>query len=82
MTSNRDNELLSYFPRKGKSRLDSGDILGIEDESLTHPDNNWDSFDKYEAEEDTGHIALPWESEEAAELEDELASKEEKEDKP
>jgi len=81
MTSNRDEKLLSYFPRKGRNKLDSEDILGIDDESLIHPDNNWDSFDKYEAEEDTGHIALPWESEEAAELEDELAGKEEKEDK-
>ena len=81
MTSNRDGELLSYFPSKGKSRLDSDDILGIEDESIIPPDSAWNTFGKYESEQDTAQITFPWESEEPAELEDEWAVKEEKEDK-
>jgi len=81
MTSNSDEKLLSYFPRKGRNKLDSEDILGIDDESLMHSDNNWETFEKYESEEDTTQIVFPWEGEEAAELENELAGKEEKEDK-
>jgi RNA polymerase primary sigma factor len=76
MTSKRDDELLSYFPRKGKRRFDSDDILGMGDESPTHEDNAWDNFDKYESEKDTAKIVFPWESEEDAELEYELTSKE------
>src|SRR4030042_104164 len=76
MTSKREDELLSYFPRKGKRRFDSDDILGMGDESLTHEDNAWDNFDKDESEKDTAKITFPWESEEDAELEYELTSKE------
>src|SRR4030043_129779 len=79
MTSNRDDELLSYFPKKSKRKFDSEDILGMGDESFMSQDNTWDPFSKYEAEEDTDKIAFPWESEETAELEYELAGKEEKE---
>ncbi|MBC8274158.1 MAG: hypothetical protein H8E40_04235, partial [Chloroflexi bacterium] len=80
MTSDSDERLLSYFPRKRRSKLDSEDILGVDDESLINPDNTWETFDKYESEEDTAQIAFPWEDEEDAELENELAGKEEKED--
>ncbi|MBM4446836.1 MAG: RNA polymerase sigma factor RpoD [Chloroflexi bacterium] len=81
MTSNRDDELLSYFPRKGRRGFDSEDILGMDDNSPIRQNNTWDTFDKYESEEETGKIAFPWDSEEAAELEYELAGKEEKADK-
>jgi RNA polymerase primary sigma factor len=81
MTSNSDEKLLSYFPRRGKKKLDSEDILGIEDESLIHSDGDWETFDKYESEEDTTPIVFPWEDEELTELESELAGKEEKGDK-
>ena len=80
MTSDSDEKLLSYFPRKRRNKLDSEDILGI-DESLINPDNAWETFDKYESEEDTAQIPFPWEGEEDAELENELTGKEEKEDK-
>jgi len=81
MTSNRDDELLSYFPRKGARELDSEGILGTGDESLMHQGNTWDTFDKYKSDKDTTQIILPWESEEGTELEYGLADKEEKEDK-
>src|SRR4030043_126376 len=81
MTSNSDEKLLSYFPRRGKKKLDSEDFLGIEDESLIHSDGDWETFDKYESEEDTTPIVFPWEDEELTELESELAGKEEKGDK-
>ena len=81
MTSNSDEKLLSYFPRRGKKKLDSEDILGIEDESLIHSDGDWETFDKCEPEEDTTPIVFPWEDEELTELESELAGKEEKDDK-
>ena len=81
MTSDSDEKLLSYFPRKRKNKLDSEDILGIDEESLINQNNTWESFDKYESEEDTAQITFPWESEEDAELENELAGNEEKEDK-
>jgi RNA polymerase primary sigma factor len=81
MTSDSDEKLLSYFPRKRRSKLESDDILGIDDESLVNPDNTWESFDKYESEEDNAQIVLPWEGEEDAELENELSDKEEKEAK-
>jgi RNA polymerase primary sigma factor len=78
MTSNSDEKLLSYFPRRGKNKLDSDGILGIDDES---PDNDWETLDKYESEEDTTQVVFPWEDEELTELENELADKEEKENK-
>ena len=37
MTSDSDEKLLSYFPRKRRSKLESDDILGIDDESLVNP---------------------------------------------
>jgi RNA polymerase primary sigma factor len=81
MTSDSDEKLLSYFPRKRRNKLDSEDILGIEDESLINQNNTWETFDKYESEEANDQIVFPWESEEDAELENELADNEEKEDK-
>jgi RNA polymerase primary sigma factor len=80
MTSDSDEKLLSYFPRKRRNKLDSEDILGIDDESLMNQDNTWEGFDKYESEEDNTQITFPWEGEEDTELENELPSKEEKED--
>jgi RNA polymerase primary sigma factor len=81
MTSNNDEKLLSYFPRKRRNKLDSEDILGIDDESLINPDNSWETFDKYESEEDSTPISFLWEGEEDAELENELIGKQEKEGK-
>ena len=43
MTSNRDDDLLSYFPRKGNREFNSEDILGSNDESLMRQGNAWDS---------------------------------------
>jgi RNA polymerase primary sigma factor len=82
MTSDSDEKLLSYFPRKRRNKLDSEDILGIDDRSLMNQDNTWGTFDNYEPEEDTAQIPFPWEGEEDAEIENELSGKEEKEDKP
>jgi len=81
MTSNRDDELLSYFPKKSKRRFDSEYILHMGDEPFTPQDNTWDTFGKHESEEDSGKITFPWESEGATELEYELAGKEQKENK-
>ena len=81
MTSNRDDELLSYFPKKSKRKFDSDDILGMGDRPFMPQKNTWDTFGKYGSEKDSGKITFPWGSEEAAELEYELADKEEKEGK-
>src|SRR4030065_2458426 len=81
MTSNRDDELLSYFPKRSKRKFDSDDILGMGDKSFMLQKNTWDTFGKYESEKDRGKITFPWESKGAAELEYELADKEEKEGK-
>ncbi len=83
MSSKRDDELLSFFPEiKKRKQLDHADIFSMRDESLISPDSSWDTFDKYESEEeDATQITFPWESEESAELEDEWVSKAEKEAK-
>ena len=81
MSSNRDDELLSYFPSKGSSDLDSEDILSAEEESLIHPHAPWETSDKYESDEDAASIAFPWESDETGELDNEWAGKAEKETK-
>lgn len=82
MSSKRDDELLSFFPEiKKRKQLDPDDIFGMRDESLISPDSSWDTFDKYESEEDAAQITFPWEGEEPAELEDEWTSKAEKETK-
>src|SRR4030043_1682433 len=81
MTSNRDDELLSYFPKRSKRKFDSDDIIGMGDRPFMPQKNTWDTFGKYGSEKDSGKITFPWGSEEAAELEYELADKEEKEGK-
>ncbi len=52
MTLNRDDELLSYFPKKGKRELNAEDILDIDGERLMQRDNTWDTLGKYESEKD------------------------------
>jgi len=82
MTSNRDDELLSYFPRKDNREFNSEDIRGRTDESLMRQGNTWDTLDKYEPDKGTAQVAFPWESEEDTDIAYELADNEEKEDKP
>jgi RNA polymerase primary sigma factor len=81
MTLNRDDELLSYFPKRSKRELNAEDIHDIDGERLIQRDSTWDALGKYQSEKDNAGITFPWESEEAPELECELAGKEEKEDK-
>ena len=81
MTLNRDDELLSYFPKRSKRELNAEDIHDIDGERLMQRDSTWDTLGKYQLEKDNAGITFPWESEEAPELEYELAGKEEKEDK-
>ena len=81
MTLNRDDELLSYFPKRSKRELNAEDIHDIDGERLIQRDSTWDALGKYQSEKDNTGITFPWESEEAPELECELAGKEEKEDK-
>jgi RNA polymerase primary sigma factor len=80
MTMNRDDELLSYFPKKGKRDLKADDIRDIEGQRIAQRDNTWDTLSKYGVEKDKGPT-FPWENEEAPELEYELAGKDEKGDK-
>ncbi len=79
MTSKRDEELLSYFPSKGKSRLNPQKMLDGQDEIMPPKDDGWDAAGKYEPEEASAQGTFPWESQEPAELED--WAKEDKEDK-
>jgi RNA polymerase primary sigma factor len=80
MTSKRDDELLSYFPSKGKSRLKSQEMLDGQHETIPQKDDGWNTANKYEPEEASAQVTFPWESQEPAELED-WAGKEDKEDK-
>jgi RNA polymerase primary sigma factor len=81
MTPNRDDELLSYFPKKGKKELNVEDIRDINGQRVVQRVNNWDPLGKYELEKENSGITFPWENEGAPDLEYELAGKEEKEDK-
>ena len=85
MSSNKDNELLSFFPNmKEKRELDSEDILGIraEVESLGLPNSAWGNFDEEDIEEDVTKRRSSLEDEDSAELEDVWEDKAETEDKP
>jgi len=81
MNLNRDDQLLSYFPKKGKRELNAKDIHDIGGERIVQRDNTWDTLGKYEPAREHASIKFPWENEEAPELECELAGKEEKEGK-
>jgi len=81
MTFNRDNELLSYFPKKSKRELNAEDIRDIDNERIAQRDSPWDSLGKYGSGKDTAGITFPWENEETPELAYQLTDKEEKEDK-
>jgi RNA polymerase primary sigma factor len=81
MIFNRDDELLSYFPKKSKRGLNADDIHDIDSKRLVQRNSTWDSLGKYGSEKDTAGITFPWENEGSPELEYESAGKEEKEDK-
>jgi RNA polymerase primary sigma factor len=81
MTFNRDDELLSYFPKKGKRNLNVEDIRDVDGQRLVQRDSTWDTLSKYGSEKDSAGITFPWENEETPELEYELSGKERKEDK-
>jgi RNA polymerase primary sigma factor len=81
MTFNRDDELLSYFPKKGKKNLNVEDIRDVDGQRLIQRDSTWDTLSKYGSEKDSAGITFPWENEETPELEYELSGKERKEDK-
>lgn len=77
MSSTQDDEGLSFFPNvKDNGELDSEDILGIRSdvEALGLPGSAWDNSDEGKSEEGSAKM-LPWEGEEAAELEEESAGK-------
>ena len=78
MSPTRDEELLALFPDvKEAGELEPDDTLGIrsEVESLGFPGGAWDTFCEEEPERNAAKMALSWDGEAAAELEEEWARK-------
>jgi RNA polymerase primary sigma factor len=80
MSVNRDDELLSYFPKKGKKGLAARNIRNMDGQSTTQDGTTRDNPVKFGAAKDNAGLTFPWENEQTSELEYELAAKEEKED--
>ena len=78
MSSTREDELLSFFPRrKSNGESDSDDALGIraELESLGLARSAWDAINKEASEEDGAKTAPPWDDEESVEVKEDWADK-------
>ena len=82
MNLNRDDELLSYFPKKSKRGSNADGTHDIDRRRFVQRDTTLDTLSKYDSQKDNAGITFPWENEQAPELELELAGKEEKENKP
>lgn len=74
MTVNRDDQFLSYFPKRGKKAANASGLRDVDDGRTAQQG-------KFGAGKDSAGLTFPWESEENPELESELAAaKEEKEE--
>jgi RNA polymerase primary sigma factor len=81
MNVNRDDELLSYFPKKGKKGSITKAEHGVEGLTTTRDGSSLDNLGKFKTGKANAGLKFPWETEENPELESELAAaKEEKED--
>jgi len=76
MAANKDDELLSYFPKKGRK-----DPKGRDGRRAIKTDANQNGLVQLGPAKDSSGLTFPWENEETPELDYELAAaKEEKED--
>jgi RNA polymerase primary sigma factor len=78
MNVDREDELLSYFPKKERTNLEEVDIGYVDGKDLAQNADGTDSLTKIEPTKDNADLIFPWEVEETEELEYELAGKEDK----
>jgi len=81
MGTSREDELLSYFPKKGKKDSSAKNTRAAGSRSATEDETARGNLVKFGTAKDSAGLTFPWENEETPELEYELAAgKEGKED--
>ncbi len=81
MAANREDQLLSYFPKKGRKDLKAREGRHADGLDPTRPDVNQNNAGKFAPAKDHSGLTFPWENEETPGLDYEMAAaKEEKEE--